>query len=196
MEKPSRRQTYVETTREAILASAHQLFCRRHFDGTSLDAIATEANVTKGAIYHHFKDKRAVFSTCFERQAREVTNAIAAAPAGADEWQSALNECRAFLDFVVAQGAQTLSLQEVITVLGWEQWRRIDTHHTIGHIERMVERLQTTGQMKPYPASLVVSMIFGLLVEAAMNLNSHGDLKQTYTNLNNMIRDMLFGLKA
>lgn len=196
MNKPSRRQAYAEATRSAILTSAHQLFCRQHFAGTSLDAIATEAHVTKGAIYHHFKDKRAVFSACFERQARAVSSAIDVAPEEADDWETLLSQCRAFLDFIVVQGPQTLSLQEVITVLGWEQWRRIDSHHTIGHIERMVATLQGTGQMKPYPASLVVSMIFGLLVDAAMNLNAHGDSRNTYINLNNVIRDMLSGLKV
>lgn len=195
MENKSRRQAYAEETREAILETGHRLFSRQRFSGTSLEAIAKEAKVTKGAVYHHFKDKRAVFSACFERQAKQVSEVMASVPQQDDDWAYAFAQCRAFLDFVVGHGRHTISLQEVITVLGWDAWRAIDSHYTMGNIERVVARLQDSGRMKSYSRELVVNMIYGLLVNAAMNLNSLSDVHQAYQDLNGMVQDMLNGLK-
>ncbi len=195
MEIQTRRQAYAEETREAILEAGHRLFSRQRFSGTSLEAIAKEANVTKGAVYHHFKDKRAVFSACFERQAKQVSEVIAAVPQQHDDWAYAFAQCRTFLDYVVGHGKHTMALQEVITVLGWDTWRAIDCHYTMGNIERVVARLQDSGGMKPYSRELVVNMIYGLIVNAAMNLNSLPDAHQAHQELNGMLRDMLNGLK-
>lgn len=195
MENQSRRQAYAEETREAILEAGRRLFSRQRFSGTSLEAIASQARVTKGAVYHHFKDKRAVFSACLERQARQVSEVMAAVPPQDDDWAYAFAQCRAFLDFVFAHGKQTISLQEAITVLGWDAWRAIDSHYTMGNIERVVARLQDSGRMKVYSRELVVNMIYGLLVNAAMNLHSLPNVHQTYQDLNGMVRDMLNGLK-
>lgn len=195
MENQSRRQAYAEETREAILEAGRRLFSRQRFSGTSLEAIASQARVTKGAVYHHFKDKRAVFSACLERQARQVSEVMAAVPPQDDDWAYAFAQCRAFLDFVLTHGKQTISLQEAITVLGWDAWRAIDSHYTMGNIERVVARLQDSGRMKVYSRELVVNMIYGLLVNAAMNLNSLPNVHQAYQDLDGMVQDMLNGLK-
>jgi len=195
MENQSRRQAYAEETREAILETGHRLFSRQRYSGTSLEAIAKDARVTKGAVYHHFKDKRAVFSACFERQARQVAEVMASVPQHDDDWAFAFAQCRAFLDFVLTHGRHTIPLQEVITVLGWDAWRAIDSHYTMGNIERVVVRLQDSGRMKQYSQELVVNMIYGLLVNAAMNLNSLPDVHQAFQDLNEMVQDMLNGLK-
>ncbi len=195
MENQSRRQAYAEETREAILETGHRLFSRQRFSGTSLEAIAKEAKVTKGAVYYHFKDKRAVFSACFERQAKQVSEVMASVPKQDDDWAYAFAQCRAFLDFVLRHGKDTISLQEVITVLGWDAWRAIDSHYTMGNIEQVVARLQDSGRMKLYSRELVVNMMYGLLVNAAMNLHSLSDVHQTYQDLDGMVQDMLNGLK-
>ena len=146
-------------------------------------------------LYHHFKDKRAVFSACFERQAKQVSKVMASVPQQDDDWAYAFAQCRAFLDFVLRHGKDTISLQEVITVLGWDAWRAIDSHYTMGNIEQVVGRLQDSGRMKLYSRELVVNMIYGLLVNAAMNLNSLSDVHQAYQDLDEMVQDMLTGLK-
>lgn len=195
MANQSRREAYAEQTREAILEASHRLFSRQRFSGTSLEAIAKKARVTKGAVYHHFQDKQAVFSACYERQARQVSEAVDAVPRESDDWDYAFAQCRAFLDFILAHGKHTISLQEAITVLGWDTWRGIDSGYTLGSIERVVVRLQDSGRMKPYSRALVVNMIYGLLVNAAMNLNSLPDIRQTYQELDKIVQDMLNGLK-
>ncbi len=195
----SRRQAYAEESRAAILSSAHRLFTKQGFSGTSIDAIAADAKLTKGAVYHHFKDKKAVFAACFEQQARSVSEAIAnserASGGNAGLWQQAENACLAFLRFVVSEGRNTIPLQEVITVLGWEQWRAIDTRHTMGYIEDLVQQMLDEGLLKAYPAQYLSSMVYSILVDAAMNLgaNASSSNEDVYTRL---VMDVLRGLEA
>ncbi|MBE1028500.1 hypothetical protein IH761_24120, partial [Escherichia coli] len=48
-----------------------------------------------------------------------------------DKWAEAAALAEAFIDSVMARGKRQLSLQEVITVVGWERWKRIDSRHTL-----------------------------------------------------------------
>jgi TetR/AcrR family transcriptional regulator, transcriptional repressor for nem operon len=76
-------------TRERILATAEPLILRQGFAGTSLDDILNAAGLTKGAFFHHFKDKTAFARALIERYARndfEVLDRLAAeADAASDD---------------------------------------------------------------------------------------------------------------
>src|ERR1700685_1784422 len=60
----------------AILLEARRLFTQHGFEATSIDDIAEAAGVAKGAVYHHFASKEAVFQRVLE----DVQAAIASAP--------------------------------------------------------------------------------------------------------------------
>src|SRR5258708_20981193 len=57
---------YYDSARSALVDSAVELFAKRGYAGTSLDEIAKRARVTKGALYHHFSGKQALFEAAFE----------------------------------------------------------------------------------------------------------------------------------
>ena len=76
----SRRQEYSASTRRALVDVATDLFTDRGYAGTSLDEIVAGARVTKGALYHHFSGKQALFESVFEkveeRAARDIHRAV------------------------------------------------------------------------------------------------------------------------
>ena len=88
-----------------------------------------------------------------------------------------------------------MPLQEVITFLGWETWRDIDSSYTMGTLARTISRLQDGGWLKPYPRNLLNSMIYGVLVEAAINLASSPD-DYTLQDMKTLIADFLGGMRA
>ena len=63
----SRRAQYSASTKRALVDVAEDLFTEHGYAGTSLDAIVAGARVTKGALYHHFAGKQALFEAVFER---------------------------------------------------------------------------------------------------------------------------------
>ena len=70
------RELSKEQTREELLKSAHILFCKKGFHSVSIDEIAQESNVTKGAFYHHFASKNDIFESCFVLQAQRIENLL------------------------------------------------------------------------------------------------------------------------
>ena len=67
LSRMSRRQEYSSSTRKALVKSAADLFAERGYAGTSLDEVVSAARVTKGALYHHFAGKLALFQAVFDQ---------------------------------------------------------------------------------------------------------------------------------
>ena len=85
-------------TKRALVDVAEQLFTEHGYAATSLDAIVAGADVTKGALYHHFSGKQAIFEAVFERVESRATAGIAQATEGhRDPWEKAQAGLRAFL---------------------------------------------------------------------------------------------------
>ena len=72
----SRRQEYSASTKRALVDVAQELFTERGYAGTSLDEIVAGARVTKGALYHHFSGKQALFEAVFERVEDDASSSI------------------------------------------------------------------------------------------------------------------------
>ncbi len=66
------------TTRDAILDAAERLFAERGFDGVSMREIAAEAGLrNQASLYHHFRDKRALYEAVLERGVDEILSLTA-----------------------------------------------------------------------------------------------------------------------
>ena len=96
-EVKSRREMYSAATRTALLDEATLLFAERGYAGTSLEDVASASQVTRGAVYHHFASKQALFEAVLELQEARATEAIAAAVAAPDPWDSAILALDAYL---------------------------------------------------------------------------------------------------
>ena len=90
----SRRQEYSASTKRALVEVATELFTEQGYAGTSLDEIVAGARVTKGALYHHFSGKQALFEAVFERVEDEASTSIRRAVRDNDDpWDKAMAGC-------------------------------------------------------------------------------------------------------
>src|SRR5438105_13286266 len=97
----SRRQQYSASTKRALIDVAEQLFTEHGYANTSLDAIVAGAQVTKGALYHHFSGKQALFEAVFDRVENASAKQIQKALRGqGDPWVKARAGLRAVLTVV------------------------------------------------------------------------------------------------
>ncbi len=192
----SRRQEYAAQTRQALIDAASLLFAQQGFRKTSLAKISERARVTKGALYHHFQDKEEIFCACYRQQVDTMASSLGAMEPSPDPWDTMWNRCRAFLAYGREHRAPTISLQEAISVLGWERWRAIDTEYTMGLVNNAIEELVSQGIFKPYPVPLLSDLLYGILVECSMSIVRAKDKPNAFENAERLLLDMLLGLKV
>ncbi|GAB3344858.1 TetR/AcrR family transcriptional regulator [Marilutibacter aestuarii] len=129
-DRPRRQQARTEATRLALLDAAREQFVARGHAGASTPAIVEAAAVTRGALYHHFADKRALFHAVLAREAKAVADDIAHATPAALAPRAALEAgSRAYLASMATPGRTRLLLVEGPAVLGHEAVAALDAAH-------------------------------------------------------------------
>src|SRR6187401_185100 len=120
----SRRAQYSASTKRALVDAALAQFSEKGYVATSLDAIVSAAAVTKGALYHHFTGKQALFEAVFERVEAQAAQEIAVAAKGVeDPWEKSITGLRGFLAVVQDPTYRRVVMQEGPAVLGYERFR-------------------------------------------------------------------------
>jgi AcrR family transcriptional regulator len=142
----SRRQQYSASTKRALVDIAEALFTEHGYANTSLDAIVGGARVTKGALYHHFSGKQALFEAVFERVETDSSRTIQKALRGKkDPWEKAQAGLRSFLAVVQEPRYRRIVIQEGPAVLGYERFREQEERSTFATVVDIVRSVLSAG---------------------------------------------------
>lgn len=142
-----RRAAYSASTKRALIDVAEQLFTDHGYANTSLDAIVAGAQVTKGALYHHFSGKQALFEAVFERVETDAAKAIQKAHKGKrDPWDKARAGLRGFLGVVQEPRYRRIVVQEGPAVLGYERYREQEERSTFANVVDILRSVLVAGQ--------------------------------------------------
>jgi AcrR family transcriptional regulator len=167
---------YSAATRTALLDEAETLFAERGFAGTSLEDIASAAQVTRGAVYHHFAGKQALFEALIDRlESTAMTMVAKAAATRTDPWESAMTGLDAFLDHCCDPVYGRLVWQEGPVGLGWATWRKCEEKYAYGLVAGFVQTLTEAGYLQPVPVGTAVRLLFSLLGSAGLALTEATD---------------------
>ncbi|WP_261570017.1 TetR/AcrR family transcriptional regulator [Frankia gtarii] len=158
-----------EATREALIATARRLFVHKGYFATGTEEIVAAAGVgTRGALYHHFADKRALFLAVFER----VEEDLLASAGGADTTGDALTLLRGgllgFLNASLTPEVQRILLIDGPAVLGWQQWRATEKRYGLGAIRALLERAVAEGSLSAQPLDALAHILLAAVDEAAL----------------------------
>lgn len=195
----SRRVQYSEATRAALLEAATTLFFERGFGGTTLEDVATAAQVTRGAVYHHFANKRDLFEAVLAALEEDAKRRVTAVTEGIDDpWESAFVGLDAFLEFCCDPVYGSVVWQEGPVALGWARWKECEEEHAYGQIEGFVRALLDANAIEG-PLDLTTRLCFHLLGAAGQILADTGDTdpdkkRQTKEECALLMRRMLAGL--
>lgn len=158
-----------ERTRAVILELATQAFAERGYAGVALEDLVAEAGLTRGALYHHFGSKQALFRAVLEAAQARVARAVEVAAAGArDPLAGFLDGCRAFLEASLSPGVRRILLVDGPAVLGWDDWRSGDLDTSAGLLDEGVAELAAAGVIASHRLRTVATMISGALNEVAV----------------------------
>jgi AcrR family transcriptional regulator len=185
-------------TRGALLQAARVLFTEKGYANTATEEIVERAGVTRGALYHHFRDKEELFQAVFEEAERGLVETVRAAVASAqaDPWQGFLVGCQAFLDACLEPTVQRIILLDAPSVLGWETWRRIDAEYGLGLVRRSLQAAIDAGDVDPLPVDPLAHILLGALTEAAMVIARTQDVQLARAEVGAVVDRLLKGLKT
>ena len=125
-----------ESMRLALMVAARALFVEKGYADTATPEIASAAGVTRGALYHHFEDKKALFAAVVADEARQVGVEIEAKAAGSSNARNALLEgARGYFDAMAVPGRTRLLLLEGPAILGLHSLQDIDVEHVEGSLK-------------------------------------------------------------
>ena len=160
-------------TAQQILDAATGLFAAEGFAGVALDEVARAAGVTRGAVYHHYRNKAGLFAAVAARLQAQVASAVveAAERSGADAAAQLRAGSHAFLDAITAAPAVRVLLIEAPAVVGWEEWRRLDAENSGA---RLREALAACGVGEGLLDALT-AQLSGAMNEAALWIAGHDD---------------------
>jgi AcrR family transcriptional regulator len=164
----SRRELYSEATRAALLDEATALFAQRGYTGTSLEDVASASQVTRGAVYHHFASKQALFEAVLDRQEARVTADVIAAASTADPWVAAMRALDAYLTHCCDPVYGRLVWLEGPAALGWHRWRETEKDHSYGLVERFIRDLVDGGYLRDTAFDSLVRFSFWMLGGAGL----------------------------
>ena len=158
-------------TREALKAAARRLWAERGYADVGTPEIAREAGVTRGAMYHQFADKTALFLAVLEDvEARVMSDlARAVAAAGATTPAAALRAALdGWLTICVDPEVRRLVLLDAPSVLGWQRFRELTQHYSLGMTEQLLRAAVDAGQLAEQPLRPLAHVLIGALDEGAM----------------------------
>ncbi|MFI5693857.1 TetR/AcrR family transcriptional regulator [Kribbella sp. NPDC051586] len=177
------RQTQAErsdATTSALVTAGLSLFGRDGYAATSMDAVAAAAGLTKGAAYHHFGGKAALFRAVLVRQEEVLAKALTAAAAAApDSWTALRAGCHAFLEQSLDPQVRRIVLLDGPAALGWEAVREIEYEHTLRLLRLGIDNATRDGFIRPADPAISCQLLFGALCEAGMLLARSDDAAAT-----------------
>ncbi|OZM70029.1 TetR family transcriptional regulator [Amycolatopsis antarctica] len=188
----SRRLDYSESTRSALVDSATHLFTKRGYSSTSLDEVAKRARVTKGALYHHFSGKQALFEAVFDAVEGQVLDRLRSIMDGPEPpWERALSGLRAFIKACQEPSYQRIAIHEAPVVMGWERWREAEDQFSFGLIRSTLEQLVEAGEVDEVPLEVTARLLFGALSAAATVIAGSADPKKEGAQVELVIVELL-----
>lgn len=159
-----------EATRTALLVAGRRLFATEGYAGAGREAIVAEAGVTRGALQHHFGDKRALFEAVYEDVEREVVEATATAAmaAGHDHPVAMLRAgCQAYLDAVLDPAVQRICALDGPAVLPTDVRQDIVDRYAYGIVRSAVEEAMAQGEIDEAPVEPLTRMLLAAVMAAA-----------------------------
>ena len=186
-----RRVAQGNATREALVVAARSLFGERGYAETSTDDVVAKAGVTKGALYHHFAGKDALFRAVVERVQQEASDRAVTEFLDPDSWQALRRGCSLWIDAHLDPGVQRILMQDARAVLGWEEARAIENRFAVVALRGALRTAMNTGVIRREPLRPLSQLLMGALSEACVYIAEADDPEAALAEIDGLLTTML-----
>lgn len=161
-----RTRAEMQATRASLLATARKVLAEHGYADTSMDDLTAQAGLTRGALYHHFGDKKGLLAAVVAQIDDEMDARLQAISDGAgDAWQGFRQRCHAYLQMALEPEIQRIVLRDARAVLGGAS--PDSQRHCLQSMQGLIAALMAQGTVTPADPQALASLIYGSLAEAA-----------------------------
>jgi len=165
-----------EATRAALIEAARKLFVEKSYAETGTPEIVAAAGVTRGALYHHFADKQALFLAVVEQESARVAEEIEKASAGSLSPRGELVAGgAAFLDAMAKDGRTRLLLLDGPAILGRAVMDEIDGRHGNRTLREGLVAAMRAGAIRKLPVEPLTALLAAAFDRTALSVEAGGD---------------------
>lgn len=188
------RADMIAETRANLIAAAREAFGTAGYAAASMDELTAAAGLTRGALYHHFGDKKGLFAAVLDQIDAEMTVRLRAVSARApDRWAGFRDECAAYLAMALEPEIQRIMLRDGPAVLG-DPWSWPIQNDCIRMMARSLDALVAEGVLAPRDPEAVATLVFGATQHAAQWIAHAPDPEAALKGATDAFNAMLDGL--
>jgi AcrR family transcriptional regulator len=186
-----------QSTRAGLIEVATRLFATRGYDGTSIEAVLSESGASRGSLYHHFKDKEALFLAVMEdytaRTAQPTAEAMSAAP---DALSAMRIGCLAWVRMASDPVVRQIMLIDAPAVLGWQRWRELDEQGPLGIIKGLLSAAADEGRIEARQVDSFAHIVLASLNELSLMIARADNRKKALAAAEDAVDEFLDRLLA
>lgn len=163
------RARQAEATKELLIEAARDLFTHQGYAATSIDDIIGQAGVARGALYHHFPGKEALFKAVYDAvEAEVIARVVATAQNGPTPWEGVVAGLRAFLDACLEPSFRRIVILDSVSVLQWRAAEGGIEHMELSMLVAVLTPLAATKELADVPVRPLAYVALGGLYGAAL----------------------------
>ncbi|WP_322760770.1 TetR/AcrR family transcriptional regulator [Frankia sp. Cr2] len=190
-------------TREVLLAAARHRFGTQGYAATGTEEIVADAQVTRGALYHHFRDKADLFGAVMEQVALEVAEQLvttelkrATDEPTTDAWEQLRTGFQSFLDICTDSDFQRIVLVDGPAVLGHDAWDVLVERHGYRLLAEWLSKAIEDGRIDPLPIAPLTRVLAAVLSEASLLIGRASEPATVRREAGEVLDRLLVGLET
>ncbi|MGH2959639.1 MAG: TetR/AcrR family transcriptional regulator [Solirubrobacterales bacterium] len=184
-----------ENTRADLIAAGRILFARDGYSAVSAEQIVAKAKVTRGALYHHFGDKRGLFRDVAEAVEADITVRVGESVVGLTSlWDIVLKSSDTFLDICLEPEFQRIAILDAPSVLGQKEFMDIADRYGGALLEALITAMIEADEIKPLPVKSTARMLTGALIYGGLVIAEAEDQATTREEVGAVVELLLKGL--
>lgn len=188
------REEMMEQTRIKLIATAREQFGTVGFSKTVMDELTSQAGLTRGALYHHFGNKKGLFKAVLEQLDQELDDRLEhIASDSSDLWSGFVGRCHGYLEMAIEPEVQRIMLRDAPSVLEAEHIRNMRQACVIS-IAQILEQLIGQQVIRQGSPMLLARFINGGLMDLALWIADSEDsqqaLKEAAANLDTLLEGL------
>jgi AcrR family transcriptional regulator len=188
----SKRVARGQATREQLIDVATGLFAARGYEDTSIEEVLTAAGVSRGALYHHFPGKDALFEAVVETlEARIMAELTAVAGDAGDPVATLRAAALGWIEMARDPVIQRIILLDAPSVLGTERWHDPDQQQALAAMRALLQAISDEGRLAPELVTAFAHMILGAIDEMAMMIARAGDSEAALAEGRTAVEELL-----